>query len=130
MYSYLISAGHLFLGDKYRNSLWNTTCPPCTTAEFKLAVFTVPANALACALSCDSCQPTKFKGHPRAFIYVRDGYLFYDFHALKPFRTTSRSSRIDRYTTGEGPLLKKHRNPSGASAIPVLFQLNTSKWLI
>ena len=32
------------------------------------------------------------------------------------------------YTVGEGPSLKLHRNPSGALAIPVLSQLNTSKW--
>ena len=90
----------------HKKSLGNTTCPPCTAAEFKLVVFTVPANALACALTCDSCQPTKFKGHPRAFIYVGDGYLIYHFDVLKPFRTTSGSSIIDIYTTGEGPSLK------------------------
>ena len=60
---------------KLVDSLPNTTCPPCTVAEFKLAVFTIPAYVLACALICDHCQPTNFKGHPRAFIYIGDWYL-------------------------------------------------------
>ena len=98
MYSYLILARGLL-----PESLGTKISSKCTVAEFKLAVFTVPAYAMACALTCDCCQPTKFKGHPRAFIYVGDGYLIYDFHALEPFRTTSGSSRIDQFTVGEGP---------------------------
>ena len=51
--------------------------------KFKLAVFTVPIKALACAMTCDPCQPTKFKGYIRVFIYVGGGYLIHHFHALK-----------------------------------------------
>ena len=51
-------------------------------------------------------QPTKFKGHPRALRYISNWYLIYNFHALEPFRTTSGSSKIDIYPTGEGPSLK------------------------
>ena len=39
-----------------------TLDPICSAVKFKLAVFTVPAKALACSMSCDLCQPTKFKG--------------------------------------------------------------------
>ena len=90
----------------HKKLLTNSIGPPCTVARFKLAVFTSLANALACALTCDPCQPTKFKGHPRVFIYIGIGYLIYHFHALKPFSITSRRLRIDRYTIGEGPSLK------------------------
>ena len=41
--------------------------------KFKLAVITVPAKALECAITCDPCQPTKFKGYIRVFIYVGTG---------------------------------------------------------
>ena len=39
---------------------------PVLFANSKLAVFTIPANAL----TCDPCQPTKFKGYLRVFIYI------------------------------------------------------------
>ena len=84
MYCYLISDAGLLPGRlTTQNCQQNSIGPPCTVAKFKLAVFTVPANALACALTCDPCQPTKFKGHPRVFMYVGVGYPIYHFHALK-----------------------------------------------
>ena len=90
-----------------RKSYLNQTDPLCTVAKFKLAVFTVPAHTLACALTCDPYQPNKFKGYLRVFIYVGTGYLIHHFHAKKKtFRTTSRRLRIDTYTIGEGPSLK------------------------
>ena len=58
----------------------NSIDPPCTAGKFKLAVFSVPTKALA--LTCDSCQSTKFKGYIREFIYVGTGYLIHHFHAL------------------------------------------------
>ena len=51
--------------------------PLCSAVEFKLAVFTVPTKALASSMICDPCQPTKFKGYIRVFIYVGAGYLTY-----------------------------------------------------
>ena len=36
--------------------------PICIAVKFKLAVFTVPAKALAFSVTLDPCQPTKFKG--------------------------------------------------------------------
>ena len=89
-----------------RKTYLDQTDPPCTIAKFKLAVFTVPGNALACELTCDPCQPTKFKGYLRVFIYVGAEYLIHHLHALKPFRTTSGRLRIDRYTIVEGTSLK------------------------
>ena len=83
-----------------------STGPPCTAGKFKLAVFTVPTNALACSMTCDPCQPTKFKGYLRVFIYVGAGHPIHHFHALKPFRPTSGKLRIGKYTIGEGPSLK------------------------
>ena len=80
--------------------------PPCTADKFKLAVFTLPVNALACAMTCDPCHTTKFKGYIRVFIYVGAGYLIHPFHALKSFRTTSGSLGIGEYTIGEVPSLK------------------------
>ena len=74
--------------------------------KFRLAVFKVPTKVLACAMTCDLCQPTKFKGYIQVFIYVGAGHLIHHFHALKPFRMTSRISRKNKYTTGEVPSLK------------------------
>ena len=79
-------------------SYFRKTGPPCTAGKFKLAVFTVPTNALTCALTCDPCQPTKFEGYIKVFIYVGAGYLIPHFHVLKPFRITSMSLIIDKYT--------------------------------
>ena len=90
----------------YRKACINQIGPPCTAGKFKLAVFTVPAKALACAMTCGPYQPTKFKGYIRVFIYVGVGYLIHHFHALKPFRTTSRRLRIGEYTIGKVPSLK------------------------
>ena len=104
MYSYLLIDGGLLPGVYLKKTYLDQTLPPRTVAKFKLAVFTVLANTLACALPCDPCQPTKFKGY--LFIYVGAGYLIHHFHALKPYRTTSRRVRIDRFTIGEGPSLK------------------------
>ena len=107
MYSYLITDGGLLPGSSnHTKSYLNQTGPPCTAGKFKLAVFTVLTKALACAMTCDHCQPTKFKGYIKVFIYVVTGYLIHHFHALKPFRTTSRRLRIGEYTTGEVPSLK------------------------
>ena len=36
--------------------------PQYTAGKFELAVFTVPPKALAFAMTCVPCQPTKFKG--------------------------------------------------------------------
>ena len=73
--------------------------------KFKLAMFTVPTKALACSMTCDPCQPIKFKEYIRVFIYVGAGYLIHHFHALKPFKITSGRSRTNKYTTGEVPSL-------------------------
>ena len=82
MSCYLITDGGLLPG----SLIMEKTCtkqigPPCTAGKFKLAVLTVPTNALACAVICDPCQPTKFKGYLRVFIYVGAGYLIHNFHA-------------------------------------------------
>ena len=53
--------------------------PPCAAGKFKLVVFTVPANALTCAMTHDPCQPTKFKGYIRVIIYVGNGYIIHHF---------------------------------------------------
>ena len=99
MYSYLSTDGGLLPGSfNCTKSNLNQTGPPCTAGKFKLAVFTVPAKALACAMTYDPCQPTKLKGYIRVFIYVGAGYLIHHFHALKPFRTTSWNLRIGEYT--------------------------------
>ena len=84
----------------------NSLDPLCLLFKFKLAVFTVPAKALACSMTCDSCQPTKFKEYMRVFIYVGTGYLIHHFHALNPFRMTSGRSRTNKYTTREVSSLK------------------------
>ena len=107
MYSYLITDGGASSREfNYRKSYFKQTGPPCTAGKFKLAAFTVPANALACAMTCDPYQPNKFKGYIRVFIYVGTGYLIPHFHALKPFRTTSGRLRIGKYTIKEVPSLK------------------------
>ena len=80
--------------------------PPCTAGKFKLVVFTVPAKALAYAMTCEPCQPITFKGYVRVFIYVGAGYLIHHFHALKPFGTTSGRPRIGKSTIREVPSLK------------------------
>ena len=71
MYSYIITGGGASSREvNCTKSYLNQTGPPCTAAKFKLAMFTVPAKALACAIPCDPSQPTKFKGYIRVFIYV------------------------------------------------------------
>ena len=42
---------------KYTNV--NNLIPMWFTIKFKLALFTVPAHAWACSVTCDPCQPTK-----------------------------------------------------------------------
>ena len=37
--------------------------PTWSAVKFILAVFMVPANALACSVTCDPCQPIEFKGY-------------------------------------------------------------------
>ena len=97
MYSYLITDWGLLPGTlNCTKSYLNQTGPPCTAGKFKLAVFTVPAKPLACAMTCDPCQPTKFQRYIKVFIYVGARYQILQFHALKPFRTTSGSPRIGK----------------------------------
>ena len=100
----------------------------CSAVKFKLAVFMFPAKALECSMIYDPCQPTKFKGYIRVFIYVGAGYIIHYFHALKPFRMTSRRFRKDKYPIREVPSLKKHRDPSRTLIILILFLKNNSKW--
>ena len=103
MYSYLITDGGLLpVSLNHKKSYLNQTGPPCTAGKFKLAVFTVPAKSLACAMTCYPCQPTKFKGY-KGYSYM---WVIHYFHALEPFRTTGGRLRIGEYTIGEVPSLK------------------------
>ena len=107
MYSYLnVDRGFLQRGLTTENHIQISLGPLWLLFKFKLAVFTVPAKALACVMTCDPSQPTKFKGYIRVFIYVGAGYLIHLFHALKPFRMTSRRLRIGKYTIREVSSLK------------------------
>ena len=49
--------------DIHWNIMIHTIGPICSAVKFKLAVFTVPAKALACPVTCDPCQPTKYQGY-------------------------------------------------------------------
>ena len=74
MYSYLnVDRGFLQRGLTTKCHMKISVAPLWSAVEFKLAVFTVPAKALACSMTCDPCQPTKFKGYIRVFIYVGAG---------------------------------------------------------
>ena len=65
------SQGASSLEIKLENALANTAFLPCTEVEFKLAVFTIPVYALACALICDHCQPTKIQEAPQGIHIYR-----------------------------------------------------------
>ena len=53
---------HIGFTDQTSNSLYqNNTCPTWPAIKFKMAVFTGPTKTWACLVTCDSCQPTKFK---------------------------------------------------------------------
>ena len=107
MYSYLnVDRGFLQRGLTAISHNQTSLDPLWSAVKFRLAVFTVPAKVLACSMTCDPCQPTKFKGYIRVFIYLGAGYLIHHFHALKPFGMTSRRSRTNKYTTREVPSLK------------------------
>ena len=107
MYSYLnADRGFLQRGLNAKQHGQVSIDPLWLLFKFKLAVFTVPAKALACAMTCDPCQPTKFKGYIRVFICVCTGYLTHHFHALKLFRMTSMMLRTGKYTIREVPSLK------------------------
>ena len=132
MYSYL-NTGRGFHPEKinlenHQNNQQNTLDPISLLFKCKLAVFPVPTKALVCSMTCDCCQPTKFKAYIRLFIYVGDRYLIHYFHALEPFRMTSGRFRTNKYTIREVPSLRKHRNPSCALTIPILFLQNNYKW--
>ena len=78
MYSYInVDRGcpQRDLTTKYHKEI--SIAPLWSADEFKLAVFTVPTKALACSMTCDPYQPTKFKGYIRVFTYVGVGYLIY-----------------------------------------------------
>ena len=70
----------------HSNTINNTKYPIWSAMEFKLAVFTVLPNIWACSVTHDPCQPTKFKGYSRVFIYVGAGHLIYNVNALKLLR--------------------------------------------
>ena len=84
MYSYLnIGRGHHPGRINLKNhQIYKHKNPTCPAVKFKLAVFTVPANAWACSVTCDPCQPTKFEGYRGVFIYVGNGHLIHYSHAL------------------------------------------------
>ena len=64
MYSYLnADNGSIQVGEILENHQKSSIGPMCSAIKFKLAVFTVPAKALACSMTCDPCQPMKFKGY-------------------------------------------------------------------
>ena len=63
MCSYLnIDRGFIQRGLTTQNHQEISIIPLWFLFKFKLAVFTVPPNALAYAMTCDPCQPTKSKG--------------------------------------------------------------------
>ena len=107
MYSYLnVDRGFLKRGLTATYHKEISIAPLWSAVEFKLTVFTVPTKAFACSMTCEPCQPTKFKAYIRVFIYVGAEYLIHYFQALKPFKMTSRRLRIGKYTTREVPSLK------------------------
>ena len=61
-------------------------------------------------------------------MHVGAEHLIHYFHVLKPLRIPSRRVRINSYTSGEVPSLKKHRDPSSALIILILFLQNNPKW--
>ena len=129
MYSYLnVDRGFLQRGLNAINYAKISIDTLWSAVIFKLAVFPVPTKTLVCSMTCDLCQPTKFKGYIRVFIYVGAGYLIHHFHALKLFRMTCRRFRTRSYTIREVPSLRKHRDPSCTLIIPILSLHNNSKW--
>ena len=75
MYSYLnVDRGFLQRGLNAMNHTKISIHPCWSAVKFKMAVFTVPAKALACSMTCDPCQPTKVKGYISVFIHVGAGY--------------------------------------------------------
>ena len=87
MYSYLNVGRWYHPGRKYLENYQISShklkiYSTCATNKFKLAVFTVAINTWACSVTRDPCQPTKFKGYRRVFMYDGTEHLIHCIHAL------------------------------------------------